>query len=80
MVSSGLASKRIERRHRGTDAGPVEQETVRLGEHEIGREQPDSARRGGAKHRVGLGVVLIAGADQRDPGAAIDENRLAVPH
>jgi hypothetical protein len=51
----------------------VEQEPVCLGEYEIGREQPDAARRGGAKHGIGLAVVLIAGADERDPGAAIDE-------
>jgi len=68
---AGLES--VECRHRGTDTGAVEQEPMRLGENEVGREQPDPARRHGPKHGVGFGVVLVAGADERDPGAAIDE-------
>ena len=69
----GAGLEAVERPRGGANAGAVEQEPVSLGEHQIGREQSNPASGRRAKHRVGFGVVLILSADERDPGAAIDE-------
>jgi hypothetical protein len=55
------------------DARPVERQPMRFRNDEVRREQRDAARKRLAKKTVGLGVMLIAPAAQRDPGSAIDE-------
>jgi hypothetical protein len=37
------------------------------------RDQPGAPAKGGSEQGVGLGMVLVAPAEERDPGAAIDE-------
>jgi hypothetical protein len=58
---------------RGLDAGAKEGEAVGLGEDEVRGEQRNAARERLAEEAVGLDMVLVAPAAQRDPRAAIDE-------
>ena len=44
-----------------------------LGEDEIRREKRDPAPERLSEEAIGVEVVLVAPAPQRDPGAAIDE-------
>lgn len=63
----------VERSDRSARARPKKQEPMHFRQHEVGRQEPgllpDSLAEGG----VGFDVVLIARAEERDPGAAIDE-------
>jgi len=54
-------------------AGAEEGQPMGLGDDEIRGEEGNPAREGLAEQSIGLGVVLVAPAAQRDPGAAIDE-------
>ena len=50
---------------------------MRLGEDEVGRHERHPARDGLPDQGVGLGVVLVAGAEQDDPGAVYEAERNA---
>src|SRR5437867_4529698 len=58
---------------RGLYAGPEERQAMGLGNDEVGRHQWNSGLESIAEEAISLGMVLVAPAAQRDPGAAIDE-------
>ena len=63
----------FQRSERGLNTGAEEGQAMGLGDDEIRREERDPAPERLSEQAVGVGVVLIAPAPQRDPGAAIDE-------
>src|SRR6185436_10325098 len=50
-----------------------QRQAMGLGDDQTGGEQRDATRERGAKQPVRLGMILVALAAERDPGAAIDE-------
>src|SRR3989454_2518083 len=69
----GARLEPVQRARRRPCARPEEQEPVHLGEDQVRGDQTDALRRRAAKHRVRFSVVTVARAQQRNPGAAIDE-------
>src|SRR5216117_727816 len=69
----GARLEPVQRARRRPCARPEEQEPVHLGEDQVRGDQTDALRRRAAKHRVRFSVVAVARAQQRNPGAAIDE-------
>ena len=63
----------IERAERGLGACPEQRQAMRLRDHEIRGQELNTTKDRLMKEALGLDVVLIALAAQRDPGAAIDE-------
>lgn len=63
----------IERSQCRFDPNPEQGEPVSLGNDQVRGDQGNSTTDRVAEQAVGLGVMLIPPAAQRDPGAAIDE-------
>ena len=55
------------------DSRPKEEEAMSFGHNQVCCQQRNSPRDYLAEHEIGLGMVLIAGAEEGNPGAAIDE-------
>lgn len=63
----------LQQAERGLKASAEERQAMGLGNDEVRGEQRDPARERLTDEPVGLGMVLVARAAQRDPSAAIDE-------
>lgn len=63
----------LEEAPRRLHAGTEEREPMSLGHDQARGEQWDAAPERFPKQAVSLGVMLVAQAAERDPGAAIDE-------
>jgi hypothetical protein len=63
----------IEYAQRRRNADVEEDESLHLGEDQVGRHQPDTVADRIAEHLLSIRVILILRADQRDPCTAIDE-------
>jgi len=51
----------------------VEEKPMDFGHDEVRGQERETERGGDAEEGIGFGVMLVAGARQGDPGAAIDE-------
>lgn len=57
----------------GLEPGAEERQPMGLGDDKVGGEERNTPLEGLAEEAVGVAMVLIASAAERDPGAAIDE-------
>lgn len=63
----------VERGDRSARPCAEKQESMHFSQHEVGGQEPNAPADSHSESGVGLEVVLIARAEERDPGAAIDE-------
>src|SRR5262245_37689768 len=65
--------EQVKRTPRWVDAGAKQRQAMGLRDHEIRRDQRHWLRERLSEEAIGVGMVLIAPAAQRDPRPAIDE-------
>lgn len=70
---TGAGVDQLEKAPRRLHADAEEREPMSLGDDQARGEERDAARQRLTDQAVGLGVMLVAPAAERDPGAAIDE-------
>ena len=63
-----------ERQGCGADPGPEEHEAVDLGENQVGRQEGDALPRRPQEELLRFDMMLVARAQQRDPGTAVNED------
>jgi hypothetical protein len=70
---AGACVDALERTKRGLQACTKERQAMRLGDHQVRRDEPHASSECLPEQSIDLGMVLVATTPKRHPRAAIDE-------